>query len=88
MTTTIFQKIDSGYVRVSTNVLNLDGSRAVGTYIPNGSPVVQTIETGKVYIGRAYVVNDWYITAYEPLVHNGEIVGMLYVGDKEKTWVN
>ncbi len=83
-TTTIFQKIDSGYVRISTNVLNSDGHRAVGTYIPNDSPVVKAIEAGKVYIGRAYVVNDWYITAYEPLTYNGEIVGMLYVGDKEK----
>ena len=83
-TTTIFQKIDSGYVRISTNVLKSDGSRAVGTYIPNNSPVVKTIEQGLIYFGRAYVVNDWYITAYEPLYWNNEIVGMLYVGDKEK----
>ena len=83
-TITIFQKIDSGYVRTSTNVLKSDGSRAVGTYIPNESPVVQTIEKGETYIGRAFVVNDWYITAYEPIIYNGEIVGMLYVGDKEK----
>ncbi len=83
-TITVFQRIDSGYVRISTNVLNLDGSRAVGTYIPNDSPVIQTIEKDKAYIGRAYVVNDWYITAYEPLKYNGEIVGMLYVGGKEK----
>jgi PAS domain S-box-containing protein len=29
-------------------------------------------------------VNDWYITAYEPIYHEGEIKGILYVGDKEK----
>ena len=83
-TITIFQKIDSGYVRLSTNVLKSDGARAVGTYIPGDSPVVRTIEKGETYIGRAFVVNDWYITAYEPLIYNNEIVGMLYVGDKEK----
>jgi len=83
-TITIFQKIDSGYVRISTNVLKLDGTRAVGTYIPNNSPVVKTIEKGSIYFGRAYVVNDWYITAYEPLFWKNEIVGMLYVGGKEK----
>ncbi|MEZ5197386.1 MAG: Cache 3/Cache 2 fusion domain-containing protein [Bacteroidales bacterium] len=83
-TITIFQKIDSGYVRISTNVLKEDGSRAVGTYIPNDSPVIKTIEKGETYIGRAYVVNSWYITAYEPVMYKGEIVGMLYVGDKEK----
>jgi len=83
-TTTIFQKIDSGYLRISTNVLKNDGQRAVGTFIPNNSPVVKTIEKGETYFGRAFVVNDWYITAYEPIFVDEEIVGILYVGDKEK----
>ncbi|MDZ7741691.1 MAG: Cache 3/Cache 2 fusion domain-containing protein [Bacteroidota bacterium] len=83
-TITIFQKIDSGLLRISTNVLNNDGSRAIGTYIPNGSPVVQTIEKGETYIGRAFVVNDWYITAYEPVIKAGKVIGALYVGGKEK----
>lgn len=83
-TATIFQKIDSGYIRISTNVLNLDDTRAINTYIPNSSPVIQSIEKGDTYYGRAYVVNDWYITAYEPIVIDGETVGMLYVGNKEK----
>jgi len=83
-TVTVFQKCDSGYVRISTNVKKADNSRAIGTFIPNDSPVVKTIEKGKRYIGRAYVVNQWYITAYEPLYHENHIVGMLYFGDKEK----
>lgn len=83
-TATIFQKIDSGYLRVSTNVQNSDGSRAVYTFIPNDSPVIQAIERGETYYGRAYVVNDWYITAYEPIFVNQKIVGILYVGNKEK----
>jgi methyl-accepting chemotaxis protein len=83
-TATIFQKIDQGFLRISTNVLKLDGSRAVGTYIPNESPVIQTIMKGETFRGRAYVVNDWYLTAYEPIILNGKIVGILYVGVKEK----
>ena len=83
-TATIFQKIDSGYIRVSTNVQNTDGSRAVNTYIPNDSPVIQAIERNETYYGRAYVVNDWYITAYEPILKDGKPIGILYVGDKEK----
>ncbi len=83
-TATIFQKIDSGYIRISTNVLNLDGTRALNTFIPNSSPVIQSIEKGETYYGRAFVVNDWYITAYEPIVRHGEIIGMLYVGNHEK----
>jgi methyl-accepting chemotaxis protein len=83
-TATVFQKFDSGYIRISTNVLTSEGLRAVGTYIPNDSPVVHAVERGEVYIGRAFVVNAWYITAYEPIVIDGDILGMLYVGDKEK----
>ncbi|MCF8399193.1 MAG: Cache 3/Cache 2 fusion domain-containing protein [Bacteroidales bacterium] len=83
-TITIFQKIDSGLLRISTNVLKKDSTRAIGTFIPNNSPVVKTIKNNETYIGRAYVVNDWYITAYEPILKNGEIIGALYVGSKEK----
>jgi len=83
-TVTVFQKSDSGYVRVSTNVPDEKGHRATGTYIPNDSPVIRAIEQGETYYGRAYVVNDWYITAYEPLYLDGEIKGILYVGDQEK----
>ncbi len=83
-TTTIFQKMDSGFVRISTNVLNSKGIPAVSTYIPNNSPVAKTIREGKVYEGRAFVVNDWYITSYEPIYYHDTLAGMLYVGDKEK----
>lgn len=83
-TATLFQKIPQGYLRVSTNVRKLNGERAIGTFIPNDSPVIKTIEQGRVYRGRAYVVNTWYITAYLPLRINGQIKGILYVGVQEK----
>lgn len=82
-TVTIFQKIEDGYLRISTNVYKKDGSRAVGTYIPNSSEVVKTIESGKEYQGRAFVVDDWYTTIYQPLYINNEVKGILYVGEKE-----
>ncbi len=83
-TVTIFQKADSGFVRMSTNVLTTKKERAVGTYIPNESPVISSVLSGETYFGRAFVVDDWYITAYEPIIYNGEIIGIIYVGDKEK----
>lgn len=83
-TATIFQKTERGYVRISTNVMTDEEQRAVGTVIPFDSPIAKTIESGKSYFGRAYVVNDWFITGYEPIRYKGETVGMLFVGTKEK----
>jgi PAS domain S-box-containing protein len=83
-TVTIFQRIDSGFVRIATNVTDDKGERAVYTFIPDNSPVSQSVLKGNRYVGRAFVVNDWYITAYEPIYMEGKLVGMLYAGDKEK----
>ena len=63
-------------LRVATNVEKLDGTRAIGTYIPavnpdgRPNPVVASLLGNKTYYGRAYVVNAWYLTAYEPLFNN------------------
>lgn len=78
---TIFQLVDDKLLRISTTVKKLDGQRAVGTYIPSSSPVYQTIMKGETFRGKAFVVNDWYITAYAPLRDiDNKIIGAIYVG--------
>lgn len=67
-------------VRVSTNVRLFEGKRALGTRV---SAAVRSIvlEQGKTWLDSAFVVNDWYISAYEPIIDShGRRVGMLYVG--------
>lgn len=88
-TVTLFQRMDEAgsMLRVATTVRKLDGSRAIGTYIPatlpDGSPnpVISTVLSGQVYRGRAYVVNAWYVTAYAPVYDDaGRVIGMIYTG--------
>jgi methyl-accepting chemotaxis protein len=93
-TCTIFQRMnDQGdMLRVATNVEKLDHTRAIGTYIPavnpdgKPNPVVSAVLRGETFNGRAYVVNAWYITAYEPIRDSGgKIIGILYVGVKQES---
>ena len=67
-------------VRISTNVPRLAGKRALGTRV--SEEVSRTVlGEGKNWINRAFVVNDWYISAYEPIVDlTGKRVGILYAG--------
>lgn len=93
-TATIFQRMnDKGdMLRVATTVKTAEGKRAIGTFIPainpDGAPnpVISAILQGKTYHGRAYVVNAWYLTAYEPIKdRRGRLAGMLYVGIKQES---
>ncbi len=83
-TATIFQDD----LRISTNVMNTDGSRAIGTRV-SGEVYNQVVGQGIPWVGRAFVVNAWYITAYEPIKNiDGDIIGMLYVGMLEAPYVD
>lgn len=67
-------------VRITTNVLLADHTRALGTRV---SQEVRdaVLARGETWVNRAFVVNDWYISAYEPIVDvGGQRVGMLYAG--------
>ena len=83
-TATIFFKD----VRISTKVLSPDGSRAIGT-VGSEEVTKHVLTDGKKWTDRAFVVNDWYITAYEPIEDIfGQRVGMLYVGVLEAKYAD
>ncbi|MBI5593802.1 MAG: Cache 3/Cache 2 fusion domain-containing protein [Deltaproteobacteria bacterium] len=89
VTCTIFQRmnVSGDMLRVATNVIKKDGTRAIGTFLPSvepdgkPNPVIAAIIKGETFTGRSYVVNNWYVAAYEPIRDAGnKIIGMLYVG--------
>jgi len=81
-TATIFQDD----VRITTNVLTAEGRRALGTRVSREVYDAVMIQ-GKTWHDRALVVDDWYISAYEPITNlAGERIGMLYVGLLERPY--
>jgi signal transduction histidine kinase len=71
-------------VRITTNVRLFQDERAIGTRVSQA--VREAVLThGETWLDRAFVVNDWYVSAYEPLLDAaGERTGMLYVGYLEE----
>ncbi|UCH51866.1 MAG: cache domain-containing protein [Chloroflexota bacterium] len=83
-TATIFQ----GDLRISTNVMKEGGSRAIGTRVSE-EVYDQVLLKGQPWIDRAFVVNNWYISAYEPIKNiKGNIIGILYVGILEQKFTD
>ena len=75
-----------GDLRISTNVMDKEGNRAIGTRAMK-EVQEQVLGKGTPWIHRAFVVDDWYITAYEPLRDvQDKIIGMLYVGMLESKY--
>ncbi|MBI1905577.1 MAG: cache domain-containing protein [Rhodocyclales bacterium] len=75
-TTTLF--IDD--TRIATNVRLFEDHRALGTRV---SQQVRdyVLGEGGTWLDSAFVVNDFYVSGYEPVVDSfGQRVGMLYVG--------
>jgi methyl-accepting chemotaxis protein len=86
---TLFSLTAKGLLRRSTSLKLADGSRAVGTNIPLSSPVSEAITSGQRYVGRAEVLGRAFITAYQPILRNGRLVGALFLGtpDTSSEWL-
>jgi len=75
-------------VRISTNVLLDDSSRAIGTQISK-EVYDQVLIKGEPWIERTLVVNNWSFTAYEPIRNlSDNIIGILSVGMLEEKFTD
>ena len=75
-------------VRITTNVPLRANERALGTRVSN-EVRTHVLDEGQVWLDRAFVVNDWYISSYEPILDvDGNRIGMLYAGFLESPYRN
>ncbi|WP_316975549.1 methyl-accepting chemotaxis protein [Shumkonia mesophila] len=84
-TATIFM----GDTRVSTNVVQADGKRAVGTKLAQG-PIHDTLfQAKKAFRGEADILGEKYFTAYDPITSaTGDVIGILYVGLRQSEFLD
>jgi two-component system NtrC family sensor kinase len=76
-----------GDVRVATNVMLDAGTRALGTRVSE-EVYHRVLEGGRRFADRAFVVNDWYLSAYDPIRDpGGNVIGIIYVGLLEKKYL-
>lgn len=71
-------------VRIATTVRRNDGQRALGTRVSQAVKE-HVLDRGEAWVRRAFVVNHWAYTAYDPIVdYSGNRIGMLFVGIPEE----
>ena len=82
-TATVFVKDGEEYIRVSTNVLKDDGTRAIGTPLAKNK-AYESIQKGEKFCGEVEILGAPFDTCYEPIKSaEGKILGIYYVGFKK-----
>ncbi|MHA6300221.1 methyl-accepting chemotaxis protein [Devosia sp. CAU 1758] len=82
-TATIFgwDEASQDFVRLSTNILDANGERIVGTPLGQASAAYASVMKGELYMGEAMIQGKAYYTAYQPIVTAAGVpMGLLYVG--------
>lgn len=80
-TATLFANDGQEFVRVTTNVKKVDGSRAIGTKLNLNSGAGRAIKRGETFFGQVEILGNPYLTAYSPMRDARQnTVGIWYVG--------
>ncbi|MEY4915305.1 MAG: hypothetical protein RJA02_1574, partial [Armatimonadota bacterium] len=66
-TATLFVRSGDDYVRVATNVIKADGSRAIGTVLDPKGPAYAAISRGETFTGVVDILGVPYFTSYAPI---------------------
>ncbi len=87
-TATVFVKKGDDFVRVTTSLKRNNGQRTLGTFLGKKSPAYKHIMNKKRYFGAAKLFENDYMAVYNPILKNGELIGILYVGYNYTTSMN
>lgn len=78
---TLFAKQNDDFVRISTNITNDDGSRAIDTTLDRSGDAYTAVCNSEVYTGYADILAHEYSTIYSPIFNeSNEVIGILFLG--------
>lgn len=85
-TATLFVRSGKDYIRVTTNVIKADGSRAIGTVLDPKGRAYEAISRGESFTGVVDILGMPYFTSYAPIRDiAGQVIGVYYTGYKIET---
>jgi len=80
-TATLFTRRGNDFIRISTNVKQPDGSRAIGTPLDPKGKAIRALREGQAFYGLVTILGNHYLTGYEPVQSaGGATIGAFYVG--------
>lgn len=75
----VFQRVSQGFVCISTNMQTPQNKSARGIFIGENSPISKAILSEQRFSGRAFLSHDYFMTAFDPIVVDGHVAGMIGV---------
>ncbi|HBT02784.1 methyl-accepting chemotaxis protein [Salipiger marinus] len=82
-TATVFgwDAAEGDFMRLVTNIVKPDGTRAVGTWLGKQNPVHAAMLRKEVYHGEAVILGNPFYTIYQPIEDaTGAVIGIFYAG--------
>lgn len=77
---TLFENSGDDYVRTLTSITDKSGQKVSGTFLGKDHPALNKIKTNQTYIGLTSVFEKTYFSLYKPIIKDGKIDQILFVG--------
>ncbi|MBK1718180.1 Cache 3/Cache 2 fusion domain-containing protein [Thiocystis violacea] len=77
---TIFVRDGEDFLRVATSLKDEQGQRAMGTWLGKQHPGYASLIAGRDYSGKATLFGRDYMTRYKPILADGQVIGLLFIG--------